>query len=305
MGFDLRFLTEDHRSIDPRELLLWSKQNQRLRTESHPSGLRLLYENPETDVQFSVEYLPDDQVGDEVEPPEGYFDTGIGFSLYYGRPSYFAYEAMPFLIDMARTFGLMIFNPQGPDATAITAKANELIVSWNRCNRQAVRAMAAENMIDSFFHLPKEKADLLWAYRLSKARREAQFGGDVYFPRIFLFARKGDRECATAVTWNGGAMAFPRVDYVILVRRKKPLFGVGEDSESIEYVAASKVFELVGDALEPFEDGEDLKLLMPKQAKRHGAQIARMASEPLATAFTRVPYDAFIDVDFLSQDAAA
>lgn len=304
MGFKLRFLTKDQRFIDPRELVLWNQQNAYLSARSLPGGLQMVYENPETDVHFSVDYLPDEPGDDAFDTPAGYFDSGLGFSLYYGRPTYFTYEAMPFLVELARAFDLLIFNPQA--ASVVTAaKADELIVSWSDCNRQAVRAMAAKGLIDSFYYLPKEKADRLWSYRLSKERRAAAFDGKVYFPQIFLFAPKGERECATAITWNGAAMAFPEVDHVILVRREKSFFGFGAANETIEHLPASTVRDIIGEALTPLEESDDLAILTLEQAKRNAKRIAALAGKPFADAFTRVPYDAFVDVDFLSCEAAA
>lgn len=304
MGFKLRFLTKDQRFINPRELVLWNQKSPYLSARSLPGGLQMVYENPETEVHFSVDYLPDEPCDEAVEIPEGYFDSGLGFSLYYGRPTYFTYEAMPFLADLARAFDLLMFNPQAA-TVATAAKADELIVSWSDCNRQAVRAMAAKGLIDSFYYLPKEKADQLWSYRLSKERREAAFEGQVYFPQIFLFAPKGERQCATAITWNGAAMAFPAVDYVILVRREKTLFGLGTPDETIEYVPASAVWDIVGKALTPLDGSDDLAVLTLDEAKQNAKRIAAIAGKPFANAFTRVPYDAFVDVDFLCHEAAA
>lgn len=304
MGFELRFLTKDRRFIDPRELVLWNQQSPYLSARSLPGGLQMVYENPETDVHFSVDYLPDEPCDDAFEIPEGYFDSGLGFSLYYGRPTYFTYEAMPFLVDLARSFELWLFNPQAA-TLASAAKADELIVSWSECNRQAVRAMAAKGLIDSFYYLPKEKADRLWSYRLSKDRREAALDGKVYFPQIFLFAPKGERQCAAAITWNGAAMAFPEVDYVVLVRREKSLFGFGAPAETIEYVPASSVRNIIGAVLTPLGESDDLAILRPDAAKQKARRLAAMAGKPFANAFTRVPYDAFVDVDFLSREAAA
>ena len=74
MGFKLRFLTEDQRFIDPRELVLWNQQNPYLSARSMPGGLQMVYENPETDVHFSVDYLPDEPGDDAFDTPEGYLD---------------------------------------------------------------------------------------------------------------------------------------------------------------------------------------------------------------------------------------
>lgn len=302
MGFDLHFFTRHDRSIDPRELVLWSQQAHFLNASLLPDGLQLLYENPDTGVTFSLDYLPGRALDEGAMGADGYLPTGIGFSLYYGRPTYFGYEAMPFLVDLAHSFDLRVLNPQNGGTQPEVAKAEDLIVSWSACNRQAVRAMAEEGLIDSFFYLPKEKADHLWGYRLSKPRRAALLKGEVHFPQIFLFAPKDGRQCATAIAWNGTAMAFPPVDYVIFVRTKKSLFGLRQRVECIEYAAASTVLEVLRAGLTPLEEDDDLFILTPEQVERYAGEMSRIAGKPLSSAFTRVPYDAFVDVDFLSDE---
>ena len=69
---------------------------------------QLWYENPKTGVYFSIDFEPKapESPGDAPPIPDGYFDTGLSFNLNYNRPSYFGFEAMPFVEQVAARFGL-------------------------------------------------------------------------------------------------------------------------------------------------------------------------------------------------------
>jgi hypothetical protein len=272
-----------------------------LTTTLSDAGLRFAYGNPDTGVHFAFSFeLPDQDTG-AVVLPDGWFPSGLALSLTYGRPTYFAYECMPLVEDLAQGFDLLVLDSQAEDARPGPCDVHELIRNWRESNQRAVRTMATRGLIDSFYYLPEEKADLFWAYRSQRANLASRLGEDVFVPEIFLFAPEGRRECVTTVTWNGYfPTLFPRVDYLVLVRRTRPWFGLGKVTETVEYAPAPQVLEQIADALAPFEGTDDLAILTPDQARRHAETFRRIAGEPFSGAFSSIALDAFVDVDVRS-----
>jgi hypothetical protein len=306
MSHDINFVTREPRDIDPSLLIPWARKFAHLTTNLSNEGLQFAYRNPDTDVNFVLKFAPPAEPGDDGASPDGCFPTGITLSLTYGRPTYFAYESMPLVEDLARGFGLMVLDAQARNARPGPYNVDALMSSWRAHNQQAVRAMASRGLIDSFYYLPERKADLLWAYRAQRAEYARRLGEDIFVPEILLFARDGGRECLTTVTWNGYfPMVFPPVDYLVLVRRTRPWFGFGKITETVEYAPAPQVLEQIGGALAPFEGTDDLSVLTPDQASRHVETFRQIVGEPLAGGFSRIALDAFVDVDFLSEGSRA
>lgn len=306
MSHNLHFFTREPRTFDPSLLIAWARKFARLTTKLSNTGLQFAYRNPDTGVHFDFDFEP--AAGDDGDwvSPDGCFRTGIALSLTYGRPTYFAYESMPLVEDLAQGFDLLVMDAQAESARPGPCNVEELIRSWRDNNRRAVRTMATQGLIDSFHYLPEEKADLFWAYRSQRAGYAKRLGEEVFVPEIFLFAPEGRRECVTTVSWNGCfPMIFPRVDYFVLVRSNRALFGLGKAVERIEYAPAPWVLEQIAGALAPFDGTDDLSILTPDQARRHARTFRRIAGEPFADAFSSVALDAFIDVDFLSESPPA
>lgn len=306
MSHNLYFFTGEPRDIDQSLLIAWAGKFAHLTTKLSNTGLQFAYRNPDTGVHFAFDFEPvAGGDGDRVSP-DGSFRTGIVLSMTYGRPNYFAYESMPLVEDLAQGFDLLVLDAQARNSRPGPCNVDELIRSWRDNNQRAVRTMATRGLIDSFCYLPEAKADLFWAYRSQRAGYAKRLGDEVFVPEIFLFALKGRRECVTTVTWNGYfPMIFPRVDYLVLVRRERPWFGLGKTVEKVEYAPAAGVLGQMAGALTPFDGVDNLSILTPDQARRHAKTFRRITGEPFAGVFSSVALDAFIDVDFLSESPPA
>ncbi|MDH3790733.1 MAG: hypothetical protein OEU56_15185 [Rhodospirillales bacterium] len=306
MSHNLYFFTREPRTIDQSLLIAWAGKFAHLTTKLSNTGLQFAYRNPDTGVHFAFDFEPAAGSDGDRASPDGSFRTGIVLSLTYGRPTYFAYESMPLVEDLAQGFDLLVMDAQAQNARPGPCNIDELIRSWRDNNQRAVRAMATQGLIDSFYYLPETKADLFWAYRSQRAGYAKRLGEEVFVPEIFLFAPEGRRECVTTVTWNGYfPMIFPRVDYLVLVRRNRPWFGLGKAVERVEYAPAPRILEQIAGALAPFDGADDLSILTPDQVRRHARTFHRIVGEPFAGAFSSVALDGFIDVDFLSESPPA
>ena len=109
MSFDLFFCWDRQERINFEAVCSWSDALAYFERNDN----QLWYRNEDTGVYFSLDFegkQPAEGEGPEI--PEGYFDTGLSFNLNFNRPSYFGYEAMPFVENLSKRFGLFAFDPQ-------------------------------------------------------------------------------------------------------------------------------------------------------------------------------------------------
>jgi len=105
MSYDLYFCWQKNERVDFDAVVAWAdRQGNFSREENH-----LWYENPSTGVYFSLDFDPQGAVSPEDSPiPSNCFDSGLSFNLNFNRPSFFGYEAMPFVVELANHFGLYV-----------------------------------------------------------------------------------------------------------------------------------------------------------------------------------------------------
>ncbi len=109
MSFDLYFCWLKKERLDFEAVATWAVGIENFSRK----GSQLWYENPTTGVYFSFDFDPQGSETLENSPvPNEYFDSGLSFGLNFNRPSFFGYEAMPFVERLAKRFGLCIVDPQ-------------------------------------------------------------------------------------------------------------------------------------------------------------------------------------------------
>ena len=183
--------------------------------ESLAGGLPLfLYRNPDTGVHASFHgYLPEEQ--DEV---------GLTFEMALPRPAYFAHEALPLAVQVARELRLDT-DPHGPNGPANSPSPSKesLLAVWQEQNARARTELAgragpapacrAEDLEASWEYLTLRE-DLHWRY----GRR------GVAVPGIEFVRRRKTGEVLRLCRWSDlGPTIFPIVDLVLLQNPPGPL----------------------------------------------------------------------------------
>src|SRR4051794_17603126 len=113
MSFDLYFCWHDEQPIGFGSVVEWSEKHRHFQRQDD----RLWYSNEDTGVYFSIDFEIKDT--EESVIPSDYFDSGLSFNLNFNRPSFFASEAMPLVVDLCENFRLAVFDPQEPDGRAV------------------------------------------------------------------------------------------------------------------------------------------------------------------------------------------
>ena len=119
MSFDLYFCRREEADVSPDELRQWIARHENFSEFVFQGKFKFDYENEDTGVTFSIAHgFPDWFPGSSREGGEfplftpGVFPVSIDVRLNICRPSYYAHEAMPLMVDLAESFDLLIGNPQ-------------------------------------------------------------------------------------------------------------------------------------------------------------------------------------------------
>ncbi|HET8668160.1 MAG TPA: hypothetical protein VFM10_09285 [Terriglobales bacterium] len=295
MSYDLFFCRTDPNPLRTDEVASWASKYQSF---NQAANGQLWYANESTGVYFSLNL--DGPVKDvSLDLPTGIRYTGLSFNMNYNRPTFFAYEAMPVVEDLARTLGLLICNPQTGSSEPRPADVHSLIENWSITNRSAV-VLAAESQQDK----PLEQAPFMpladslrwWQYQFRRSALEAELmEQDVFVPNIFLLRRAGSRRVQTAITWTPGvAMLVPEVDWGVVVRERKRF--MRPPKQEVGYVRGSVLMELAREYLQDFDTKASCHLLPAKNVPAVNQILDSIELKHRLSEFVRVSVDEFQDV---------
>lgn len=119
MSFDLYFCRTEDADVSADELRQWVARHENFGEYAVEGGFKFDYENDDTGVTFSIAHgFPNWFPGSSREEGEfplftpGVHPVSIDVRLNICRPSYYAHEAMPLMVDLAESLDLLIGNPQ-------------------------------------------------------------------------------------------------------------------------------------------------------------------------------------------------
>ena len=254
-------------------------------------GVEFLYENQDTGVYGIFSYSPLD-----ANELEGCGSSGLSFNLNFNRPSFFAYETMPLVEAFCKHFNLRVEDIQ--EETVGQANAAQLIHSWRSHNIQAMGAMreVAEEEDIELNYLPEERATEWWRYMRVRQAIEEELTEDIFVPQVMIL-QSPTKELFTVIIWpNGIAQFFPRCDYIYVQRKKRRLFGVGEETGLVPY---QSVLDTIKPLLNGYQfGGLGIKYLAPGDTQKVSRLIQRLNLEPIdLSQYSRIASDGFHDVE--------
>ena len=136
MSYDLFFCREKGKPLAFEEVVAWAEEREHFKRSAKG---QLWYENPETGVYFSLEEESfEDYDNEDLPIPREYEDIHLAFNINFIRPSFFAYEAMPIVEELGRTFSLLVVDDDSPPKPC---DGQQLITSWCDNNRWACKAL--------------------------------------------------------------------------------------------------------------------------------------------------------------------
>jgi hypothetical protein len=171
------------------------------------------YFNPETQVEFDfVQY-----------PPDGRY-VGLSFEMELPRPLFFALEALPIVVQVARELSLDVEILSPENDMPVGEPTFELLVQhWQLANREEVEALASDG--EARPRLGNQALEGMWEFMLLRtdlARRYAR--SHIQVPPVEMWCEIATGEAQRVVRWTRlSATAVAECDYVLLEDPPAPL----------------------------------------------------------------------------------
>lgn len=189
--------------------LLSSVEN--LKSAGKGTAKRMVYCNDETGVEAKfVAYEP--EFGDEV---------GLAFEMELPRPTFFAFEALPAALSVAREkkLAIEVLDDEGSHFYE-KPSFEELLEEWKRLNSKAVEANGRV-----LRKAPAESLESMWEFSIVRQDLARRYGrGRVEVPEVYPVLHKRSKTVGRMVDWDGlNKVAMGESDWVRLVDPPKPL----------------------------------------------------------------------------------
>ena len=178
---------------------------------SNKGERRCLYQNEATGVEAAfVAYEP--EYGDEV---------GVAFEISLPRPTFFAYEALPAALSVAREkrLAIEVLSDEGSKFYE-NPSFEELLNAWRKANSQAVSANGRK-----LIQGPADSLESMWEFSIVRQDLARRYGrGRVEVPELYPVMHKRTKTIGRMVDWNGlDKVALGDSDWVRLLDPPKPL----------------------------------------------------------------------------------
>jgi len=179
--------------------------------EDGETGKRCAYFNEATGVEARfVCYRP--EFGDEV---------GVAFEMTLPRPTFFALEALPAALCVAREkkLGIEVLHQDGSKFYP-SPSFEDMLLEWRQANELAVNKNGR-----SLQQGPAETLESMWEFAIVRHDLARRYGrGRVEVPELYPVLHKRSKTVGRMVDWEGlGKVALGESDWIRLVDPPKPL----------------------------------------------------------------------------------
>ncbi|WP_202077482.1 hypothetical protein [Caldalkalibacillus salinus] len=238
MSYELYFTQKSPEKISHEALDAFFQEDELWAIDVEESAtINIKYHNDLTQTTFHIRIIDNDPSEQE---DGGFYFSGILMSLSYARPTYFAYESMIVVKEMADHFDLYVIDAQdhviGGNGSPKKVEADELTRSWEKNNEREVLARA--NAGEDFAYLSEEKAMQVWQYMLGKQKITDTLGPAYRVSGYALFQTQDSNELELVTEWEDGKpTVFAPCDYILI-------------NDQLEYITYHKLREVLEDYLE-------------------------------------------------------
>lgn len=298
MSFDLYFCSPNGRHLDFDAVADWAKQ----RGPFVRNPDQLWYHNEDTGVYFSLDFEPDGpESPEDARVPKGVFDSGLSFNLNFNRPSFFGFEAMPYVEELAKRFNLEVINPQQWDEPKVATEADSksLISSWLDHNRRAILTlMEQESSFANPFYMAQEHSMYLWRFTMAKEKLKLICGEELYLPRLAPVHQKDSKIVGRAFTCTEGVPTIvPESEWVFVVRDARSVFKLKKNTE-VGVVSRETFNELLQRYVEPFEFSDiKVEAIRPESIKNVGDLLRSLERMLGRSEFEPIGTDSYVDIE--------
>jgi hypothetical protein len=199
------------------------------------------YENKETGVYFSFEYNKPDLDDEPLEGFEGFDNTNWMFNINFLRPQFFGLEAFPFVGGLINDLDLIVLNPQvGGDEILAKYSDKDLFENWGNINARHSSFFFLEYEL---YYLDFDKSNKSWEFNQNRLALQDKLGEMTFVPGIFYFKEHKTGLISTLCVWPEHiSTIIPQVDYFIIQKKIKKIFGTKESSGLVSYETIKNTF---------------------------------------------------------------
>jgi hypothetical protein len=199
------------------------------------------YENKETGVYFSFEYNKSDLDDESLEGFEEFDNTNWMFNINFLRPQFFGLEAFPFVGSLINDLDLIVLNPQvGGDETLAKYSDKDLFENWSNINARHSSDFFKEYEL---YYLDLDKSNKSWEFNQNRFALQDKLGEMTFVPGIFYFKEHKTGLIYTLCVWPEHiSTIIPQVDYFIIQKKIKKIFGTKESSGLVSYETIKNTF---------------------------------------------------------------
>lgn len=153
--------------------------------------------------------------------PECGDEVGVAFEMRLPRPTFFAFEALPAALCLARErkLGIEVLDDNGSRFYK-NPSFEELLHEWRVMNSKAVAANGRD-----LYRGPADVLESMWEFSIVRQDLARRYGrGRVEVPNLYPVMHKKTKEVGRMVDWDGlERVAMGESDWVRLVDPPKPL----------------------------------------------------------------------------------
>ena len=256
MSYDLNFYK---RKTDPISKSDIEQYLNNLPNVTNESGTQWFYQNKNTGVYCTFEYYELDESDEEleIESFENFEDTNFSFNINFIRPQFFGRECFPIVDKFAKDLNLYILNPQG-DGEPKEYESELLEKQWAESNLNFAKINFKEWGLN---YLDLEKSNYSWEFSIKRTELQNKLGEEYFVPGIFYVKPKNENELKTLSVWPEHIpYVLPKVDFIIVQKVKRKLFGKKKEDGIIKYS------DLISKLGKYFIEEDSYKIIHPENA---------------------------------------
>lgn len=211
------------------------------RIQSTENADQFWYENKETGVYFSFEYNKPDLDDESLDGFEEFDNTNWMFNINFLRPQFFGLEAFPFVGSLINDLDLIVLNPQvGGDETLAKYSDKDLFENWSNINARHSSDFFKEYEL---YYLDLGKSNKSWEFNQNRFALQDKLGEMTFVPGVFYFKEHKTGLISTLCVWPEHiSTIIPQVDYFIIQKKIKKIFGTKESSGLVPYETIKNTF---------------------------------------------------------------
>lgn len=271
MSYDLQFYRKKNEAVSKETIETYLNTNL---VSIDAGNTQWFFENPDTEVYFTIEYHdPDPEDAEFQDSFEEFEDTNFSFNLNFSRPTFFGIEAFGFVARFCNDLNLYVLNFQTDAELPYQPNYEQELAVWDKSNRWASQKFFEENQ-NSF--LDQAQSNQIWEYNFNRENLQQRLGGEYFVPKIFFFRIKGTQQTITISSWaENMPILLPPSDYFLLTRLRKKWFSTVTENA---LVSREKLLSHLGSHFEEF-DFKDCKIIHPEQASQIKAVFDSIKAE--------------------------